>query len=815
MNRRMTLVILLVMSLAAAQACGPDFSPDLFVRLAQPDHPREFAQGKLGVLLTTFPRADLTVAYRYLSGGLLSPAEQASYFSSDANSDEAGAQFQRRTREQKDPVRLWNNATRSADSEAQDLEGGDRELTIGPIKGSSFVVYYLNCSSDAFTNALSVLTARTQTWGANSRDLIDWRRGQDAVFANCRGDKTMMPADAPATASTLLRQDRAYQKAAALFYQARFDEAIQAFRAIGQDQRSPWQEMARYLVTRAMIRKAFLSTSAGQSNDEKARFDPELMEQAQEEIQTLLRRSGDGANRAALQKELDFVRLRTEPEARVGELTAALAGPTADLNYGQHLTDLTWYLDVELAGRAVRQDFFDLSSMVPTRLSSQVGSAQHRKSKHFERFESDYVDLAKLRSSGPLVDWLITFQSPAVSARRHAIGEWRKTGDLVWLVAAITKATAQDPEALDIIRAAEQVSVDSRSWETVNYHRVRLLIDLGRSTEAHALLAKSMSHVVAGNRDSSFNLYRGLQMRSAANLDEALTFAPRKILDRTSEEYSSLEVCLDAAQKNPNRKYACRKQKNAEEFSADAAILLNLETPLKLLARAAVSQKLPENLRQSVAIMAWVRAVLTSNDAIAAELFPTLPPKIQQQAGPGTGFRPLMTLIRNPGLRPYLNPGVQRSYSFDFVESFRDNWWCTNWGMEYWGKDTTQSGYDNQLQADASVTVSFLTPAQRAEGERQSSQLSSDDAQIVLAQRVLTYVTEHPKDADAPESLYLVLRMLRYSCEYLAIDDWHMQDQRDRQINEVRREAARLLRKHYPANPWTKRAAPFVELKAD
>jgi hypothetical protein len=234
-----------------------------------------------------------------------------------------------------------------------------------------------------------------------------------------------------------------------------------------------------------------------------------------------------------------------------------------------------------------------------------------------------------------------------------------------------------------------------------------------------------------------------------------------------------------------------------------------------LLARAAVYPKLPENLRQSVAIMAWVRAVLTSNDAIAAELFPTLPRKVQQQAGPGTGFRPLVTLIRNPGLRPYLNPGVQRSYSFDFVESFRDNWWCTNWGMEYWGKDTVQSGYDNQLQADASVRVSFLTPAQRAEGERQSSQLSSDDAQVVLAQRVLTYVTAHPRDADAPESLYLVLRMLRYSCQYVATDDWHMQDQRDRQITEVRREAARLLRKRYPANPWTKRAAPFVELKAD
>jgi len=63
----------------AVQACGPDFSPDVFVHLMHPDHPAQFAAGKLGILLLTYPRADLTIAYRYLSGGTLSPEEQSGY----------------------------------------------------------------------------------------------------------------------------------------------------------------------------------------------------------------------------------------------------------------------------------------------------------------------------------------------------------------------------------------------------------------------------------------------------------------------------------------------------------------------------------------------------------------------------------------------------------------------------------------------------------------------------------------------------------------------------------------------------------------
>ena len=50
--------------------------------------------------------------------------------------------------------------------------------------------------------------------------------GQDAVFANCNGSGDKMPADASASAPEWLKQDRAYQQAAAKFYQTDYDGAI-------------------------------------------------------------------------------------------------------------------------------------------------------------------------------------------------------------------------------------------------------------------------------------------------------------------------------------------------------------------------------------------------------------------------------------------------------------------------------------------------------------------------------------------------------------------------------------------------------------
>jgi len=813
-NRRviaLSLLILVVLPLVTVQACGPEFYPDVFVRKMRPDNPKEFAAGKLGILLQTYPRADLIVAYRYLNGGKLTSTEQAGYSPTETyySEEEMNANWQREEEKSKSdvsPAMQWQKA-REQYAEQKDAPQQMREKsTPGNDGGTVYENRYADCGDDALTNAVKVLQERAETWGAKSPELQDWIAGQDAVFSSCNGANVALQGDVPNSAVWLLHQDRAYQKAAALFYQEQYDAAILAFQEIGRDQQSPWRGIARYVATRAMVRKAFMSARPA-GGEGMATFDLPMMMQAQSAIESLLKETASDIPRHALQKELNLVRLRTEPKVQLHFLSAALVGPKADSDFSQHLTDLTWYLNAKLDNRAVREDA-DVESIVG--MDQAAHGATPTPKQRIEQFSKTYRDLADLRSASTLVDWLITFQSPADEARMHAISEWKRTGRLSWLVAALCKASARDAEAGELVKAAELVPTDAPAGETVNFHRIRLLTGLGRSAEARALLDQAMPRVQNEKRDSSLNLYQGLRMRSAASLDEALTYAPRKILNRASEEQLSLDECLDVM-KNPRRKYDCRKDAWNSEFDPDAASLFNLESPLNVITDAAVSNKLPDNLRRALAAMAWVRSVLTNDEASAAKVFPLLPQSIQEQAGPGTGFKPLVTLVRNPGLRPYLDPGVQRSYSFDFVESYRDNWWCKDWGLSWWENSWQQRGFPNQALIRADDTAAFLSPAQKAEGEKQSSQLRSmEDADVVLGQRIIAYAKDHPDDPSVPESLFLVLRMVRYSCGSDSYTDSPEQKHMMQLEEDVRRTASRILRQRYAASPWTKKAAPFA-----
>ncbi len=198
-------------------------------------------------------------------------------------------------------------------------------------------------------------------------------------------------------------------------------------------------------------------------------------------------------------------------------------------------------------------------------------------------------------------------------------------------------------------------------------------------------------------------------------------------------------------------------------------------------------------------MMAWVRSVLLKNEAVAAQMLPLLPQKLQQEAGAGVGFHPLMTILRNPGLRPYLDGGVQRSASYDFVESYADNWWCGNWTHTY-------GEYGAPV---ASESVAFLLPPAQATGMQETAALIAlGSAEEYLGSQVLDYAHAHPSDPDIPEALYLTLRTIRYGCYHGGGDAGD--DARSKRVAAVAQEAGALMRKNYQSNPWTKKAAPYV-----
>lgn len=823
-------VLSVLFPLVSVQACGPDFHPDIFVRQLHPDHPKQYAAGKLGVLLASFPRADLAVAYRYLNGGRLTAQEQSAYHPLESLAEmeglesppdghaNGGQDARQMPVETADPAGMWlaaRNRFLPPQSDVHDAKEYGATTPAGTILASDYEI----CQADAFRTAVATLESRAKTWGPQSTFLANWIQGQDAVFSNCSSDtdryylgpnKTethpRLPAAVPSGAPLLLRQDRAYQIAAAQFYASQFVPARAGFQAIASDKDSPWRGIAAYLVARCLVRQAFLTAPPSNGPDDNtATFNPDLMKQAQQQLESIRGRRLPSISEHGIQSMLNLVRLRTEPKARLAEISAALAGPKADPYYSQDLNDLTWYLNSKLDSLAIRPD----ASEGAFQFSREQGDLRPLTTAEKQAvFNHAYAKVADLRSASPLIDWLITFQSPATAAKQHAFAEWQRTQDLPWLVASLSKAVASDVEAPVLIDASGRIPSTSPAWLTVTYHRDRLLLGTGRTTiagvettgiEAAGIETDAlMPFIQKQGSDSATNLFRGLRMRSAVTLDDALADAPRKILARVSEEQSALAECLNLM-KNPKRHYDCKPDTNSLEFSEDAAELLNDKLPLATMAQAAQSKSLPSHLRSSVATVAWVRAVLLKDENVAEQMLPLLPKELRRQAGPGVGFHALMAIARNPGLRPYLDAGVQRSASWDFVESYGDNWWCANWPI-------SNHEADQPLRSD---TVAFLAPEARVTAASEHTDLIAlGGAEEYIGGQILDYAHSHPEDPDIPEALYVTLRLIRYGCYH----GWRSESARDRadRVRVIALSVGAMMRHRYPDNQWTKKAAPYV-----
>lgn len=63
---------------------------------------------------------------------------------------------------------------------------------------------------------------------------------------------------------------------------------------------------------------------------------------------------------------------------------------------------------------------------------------------------------------------------------------------------------------------------------------------------------------------------------------------------------------------------------------------------------------------------------------------------------------------------------------------------------------------------------------------------------------------------NVPESLYLVLRMMRYGTGPSWRDDPAAKDKANEE-EVIGKAVSRLLRHRYAASPWTRKAAPFAE----
>jgi hypothetical protein len=734
--------------LVAVMACGPDYEPEVFVPANHPEKPALFAQGHLGVLQSGYFHAELVVAYRYLSGGKLSNVEKDAYNPPELSPEELAAyQAQQEARVAAQPINRWLKAREDAHAAPPAAEVQIAQDRVIETKRDGWVERddQLNCPDAAYATAADTLENRLKTWGSGSAELMEWVRGQDAVFSNCAKPGTMPAATQPGW-STALRQDRAYQIAAAKFYALDFDGAKADFVAIGKDKTSPWSRWGEYLAARAEVRKA---ANTGKTADygELANFDMDGLKAAQARLLKLQQQTNDSEVRHAAAAELGFIEVRLEPAKRLDQVSKALAGPQPDREFKQDMKDLDFLMDHNVAG------------------------------------DTDLVRwIRNIQGAGTPV---IVKSATGETTTEEGLSVWRQEHRLPWLVAAIAKGDAE----IELMDAAAEVKPDSPAYATVNYYRIGLMLGAGKRVEARALADTMIAGLGPNDMASTRNAFLAERMQTARSLAEFLADAPRTMIESESSN-AEMAQCVGTGAAN-----RCAAKIPPRQFDVDAAGFFNTQMPLDLWEEAAQSSALPKHLRDAVAWAAWMRALGLGDAAAAKRMSGLLPDAVRKTSGDSDGFPATLALLRNPGLRPYLEQGVQRSVTYAMLDDYRDNWWGSRWGDGDWRLE--RYGTDN-LKAEPPGHTDFLTAQQQKQAANEDARLNAlPVAAVWLGQRAIAYVKAHPDDKDAAEALALTVRATHLSSS--------SGESKEDGESAVSKQAFEMLHRMYPKSPWALR----------
>jgi hypothetical protein len=729
-----------------AKACAPDFLVAVFSYHRHPDLPRtEFVDGRLGVLQPTFARSYLVIAYRYLNGVGLDTGER----------EQARDYYKDRATNQ------WDKIGTDWATEWDDLRSRiksppappTRLITGGTLKYDPEThAFALNCADDAFRIATQTLNARRRQFGAASAAFRSWLEAQDKVFRNCEGGDPAIPAPAAGDLPALIQADRDYQIAAAHFYAGDNEAALDGFRRISQDTSSPWSTIARYLIAR-----------------------------------TLLRMTGDGKTSPALESETKSI-LANASLVSIHGMTWNLAQRAHIRERDQdYLRELGRLLSSQGQGNGLREEMWNFTDLYEKVIDG-----------------GDPAHLAEV----DLIDWLYFFRAradPTIFA--HSLERWQETRSPAWLLAALSHATAAKAKTGGLLTAALAIPANSPAYLTAQFHLQRIQQELGNRPgvrqAVHTLLASSLLRGLP----SSSNLFRGLEMLAAPDLQEFLQFALRTPVMITVDTNVGEEPHYFADYLGP------REHIDGPHLDRDATRVLNHDTPYRLLKATALGDSLPSQLRREALMTAFTRGLMLDQDLseIATKLSLAQPDLadlatayLRETTPDGRRFAAAFLLLQRPESRPYFGSGITRQTPPGKLDEYRDNWWCpVDIQMELEARNDAASTPNVLQNSTHDIAPAFLTGNASAEAQREFTKLSTMSAATdFLASIVFSYAAAHPDDPRIPEALHNLVRSGHYGCA--DVNTW-----------KVTRKAFRMLHLRYPASDWTKRTPTWFKNDSD
>lgn len=751
------LLSFLLCGLRPVNGCGPFSREAVFSYSKHPDFPLDrFARGALGVLQPKYARSYLYVAYRYMNGLSFSQAEQQALLS--LWNERVAYDWENKADNGK---AAWLAARKKVKS-----AGAEPQIEVYRAKSTDEYDTFLNCTADAFENGAQTLEARIRQFGAESAEVKDWLQAQDKVFANCAGGETI-PDAASSSATQAIRADRDYQIAAAHFYAMKFDEARAGFEKIAADSSSPWREMARYLVARSLIRKASLGDDAHRD---------ETLKEAETNLKRTLSEIKGGPLHDSAAKLLNLVNLRLRPAERLHELAGSLMRKETNNNLKQELWDYTILLDKFLG---------DDSEPVDENAKKNVGAV----------------------TADDLSDWLSNFQSSEKGAFEHALERWQKTQSIAWLVSSLSKAAGANSTASSLIAAAGAIPPASPAYATASFHSIRLLLESGDRAGARSRLDALLKENQAAVPPSAANQFLHQRMLLATSLEEFIRFAQRQPAAFFWDE-DDREIPIDP--KELNQDDELKQLIGRTLFDADATQIMNEQFPLSLLQEAAGSQQLPAHLRKRIALAGWTRAVMLDDAqagkalaSILASLAPEMKASLNEYLAANSAASrkaaALYTLLKFPGTRPFVVPGVGRFTPLNERDSYRDNWWCERAPDAAVSEDETAEGAEGNTAAKRPAStveateLDFMSGAQKAAGKKERAALQAlGTAPNYLAREVLAWAKRTPNDPRIPEALHIAVMATRYGCS-------------DKDTGALSKAAWQLLHSRYASSTWAKK----------
>lgn len=412
----------------------------------------------------------------------------------------------------------------------------------------------------------------------------------------------------------------------------------------------------------------------------------------------------------------------------------------------------------------------------PTERAAELARALAAKDLAADGLRQPLTDYAYLlRRAGraaadPLTEWIEAFGARSPEGAQKALDRWRKEKSLPWLVAALANAPSDGKAPADLLAAAADLKDDSPGKATARFHRARLLIAANRGAEARNELDRL---IASGPALGSENLSHSLRLRVAASLDDLLRDGVQQRLSDGGDDDE------DA--------------KQYRYVTGEAAFWLNARLPLAQWS-AAIGRTAAPDVRERLAQAAWTRAVLLGRTAEAEEAAKALGESVPEIAAWSTAAPADRTvlatwaLVKNPGLAPVVEGGFPRWATVDEVDSYRRNWWCAALPTEVSSDDR------NDNLPDLPARPPYLQAAENDAAKSETKSLESlGEGYDVVANRVLAWARDRPKDPNVPEALYLASQRARVAgCR--------------QEKPNLSKATFDLLKKSYPQSEWAAKA---------